>query len=77
MPSILHQLETTEAPPTYYKTNKFTEGFQGLVESYGVACYREANPGLNFIRLILSNRLYTVILSKHLTLLLHFHSCLL
>jgi len=33
-------------PPTYFKTNMFTGTFQGIVDTYGVANYKEANPGL-------------------------------
>ncbi|OZJ03733.1 hypothetical protein BZG36_04149 [Bifiguratus adelaidae] len=44
--SILTELHTTKKPPTYHRTNKFTEGFQNLIDSYGVARYREVNPGL-------------------------------
>ncbi|XGW15379.1 hypothetical protein V3C99_001118 [Haemonchus contortus] len=44
VPSILNRMETTEAPPTYHKSNKFTRGFQNIVDSYGVATYREINP---------------------------------
>lgn len=31
-------------PPTYYVVNKYTYGFQAIVEAYGVARYREHNP---------------------------------
>lgn len=31
-------------PPTYYVVNKYTKAFQAIVESYGVARYREHNP---------------------------------
>lgn len=45
VPSILNRVETKLAPPTYNSTNKFTKVFQGIVDSYGVASYREINPG--------------------------------
>ncbi|XP_014669032.1 PREDICTED: V-type proton ATPase 116 kDa subunit a isoform 1-like [Priapulus caudatus] len=43
-PCILNQMTTNESPPTYNHTNKFTVAFQTLVDSYGVASYREVNP---------------------------------
>lgn len=47
MPAILHELTgSTKTPPTYHRTNKFTEGFQAIIDAYGVASYQEMNPGL-------------------------------
>ncbi|GLV41213.1 Vacuolar H[+] ATPase 100kD subunit 2 [Carabus blaptoides fortunei] len=46
IPSFLNVIETSEPPPTFNRTNKFTRGFQNLIDSYGIASYREANPAL-------------------------------
>ncbi|KAL7022223.1 hypothetical protein ACKWTF_012176 [Chironomus riparius] len=44
VPPILNRMETYEDPPTYNRTNKFTNAFQMLINAYGVASYREMNP---------------------------------
>lgn len=46
VPSILTVIHTHEQPPTYFKTDKFTQGFQGIVDSYGIARYHEVNPAV-------------------------------
>ncbi|XP_030591575.1 V-type proton ATPase 116 kDa subunit a isoform X2 [Archocentrus centrarchus] len=44
VPSILNRMQTKQTPPTYNKTNKFTSGFQNIVDAYGIGSYREINP---------------------------------
>ncbi|KAK6170066.1 hypothetical protein SNE40_018548 [Patella caerulea] len=44
IPSILHPMKTHETPPTFFKTSRFTQGFQNIVNAYGIATYEEVNP---------------------------------
>ncbi|KAL1887995.1 H(+)-transporting V0 sector ATPase subunit a [Ceratocystis pirilliformis] len=48
-PSIINVIQTNKKPPTYLKTNKFTEGFQTIVNAYGTPSYGEVNPALPVI----------------------------
>eukprot|EP00117_Sycon_ciliatum_P034312 scpid31509/ scgid26213/ V-type proton ATPase 116 kDa subunit a isoform 1; Clathrin-coated vesicle/synaptic vesicle proton pump 116 kDa subunit; Vacuolar adenosine triphosphatase subunit Ac116; Vacuolar proton pump subunit 1; Vacuolar proton translocating ATPase 116 kDa subunit a isoform 1 len=41
---ILNVMSSGMNPPTYHKVNKFTSGFQNIIDAYGVASYREVNP---------------------------------
>merc|ERR1712038_1918125 len=62
---ILNEMQTTEAPPTFFRTNKFTKGFQALINAYGVASYREANPAV-FTIIMFGFALYMVVKEKQL-----------
>lgn len=46
VPSIINQMATKQTPPTYNRTNKFTYGFQVIIDAYGVSDYQEVNPAL-------------------------------
>lgn len=43
VPSVVEERRAHEEPPTYFRTNKFTEVWQNIVESFGVAKYKEMN----------------------------------
>jgi len=42
--SIMSIVHTKETPPTFFRTNEFTEVFDAVVESYGIATYGEVSP---------------------------------
>ncbi|XP_069618937.1 V-type proton ATPase 116 kDa subunit a 4 [Ranitomeya imitator] len=41
---ILTDIPTKMEPPTFNRINKFTSGFQNIIDAYGVGNYREMNP---------------------------------
>ncbi|KAK2643270.1 hypothetical protein Ddye_025033 [Dipteronia dyeriana] len=43
---IFHVMDAMESPPTYFRTNCFTNAYQEIVDAYGVARYQEANPAV-------------------------------
>ena len=45
--TIFQPLATYEMPPTYFPTSKVTSCFQTIVDAYGIARYREANPAVS------------------------------
>ncbi len=45
--TIFQPLATYEMPPTYFPTTKVTSCFQTIVDAYGIARYREANPAVS------------------------------
>ena len=46
VPTIVNQIKTNKTPPTYNKTNRFTNGFQTIIDAYGTIKYKEVNPAL-------------------------------
>ncbi|XP_047981936.1 V-type proton ATPase subunit a1-like isoform X1 [Salvia hispanica] len=43
---IFHVMDSNESPPTFFRTNHFTNAYQEIVDAYGVAKYQEANPAV-------------------------------
>ncbi|VFR03263.1 unnamed protein product [Cuscuta campestris] len=43
---IFHAMDANESFPTFFRTNRFTNAFQEIVDAYGVAKYQEVNPSV-------------------------------
>ncbi|XP_056594214.1 V-type proton ATPase 116 kDa subunit a 1 [Triplophysa dalaica] len=41
---VLNRIQTQQTPPTFNRTNSFSEGFQAIIDTYGVGTYQEINP---------------------------------
>ncbi|XP_011902214.1 PREDICTED: V-type proton ATPase 116 kDa subunit a isoform 1 [Cercocebus atys] len=73
VPSILNRMQTNQTPPTYNKTNKFTYGFQNIVDAYGIGTYREINPAaVSTFSLLLSSgsQMFSTVFSGRYIILL-------
>ncbi|KAL4446730.1 hypothetical protein ABPG77_007974 [Micractinium sp. CCAP 211/92] len=44
--TVFQPLVTYEQPPTFFQTSNKTSAFQDIVDAYGIARYREANPAV-------------------------------
>ncbi|KTG43674.1 hypothetical protein cypCar_00031368, partial [Cyprinus carpio] len=51
VPSFVNRIPSSDTPPTLLRSNKFTSGFQSIVEAYGVGDYREASPVMTLFAL--------------------------
>ncbi|GAV71361.1 V_ATPase_I domain-containing protein [Cephalotus follicularis] len=43
---IFHDMDAVESPPTYFRTDHFTNAYQEIVDAYGIGRYQEANPAV-------------------------------
>jgi len=46
VPPTIEKVATLDIHPTFNRTNKYTSGFQSLIDAYGVNSYREVNPSV-------------------------------